>query len=42
MWLNMLTITLPSQNKVNTFVLLEMNCKINSIGGAKLPYFVYK
>ena len=28
--------------KVNTFVLLEMNCKINSIGGAKIPYFVYK
>ena len=24
-----------SQNKVNTFVLLEMNCKINSLGGAK-------
>ena len=33
---------LSSQNKVNTFVLLEMNCKINSLGGAKIPYFAYK
>ena len=24
-----------SQNKVNTFVLLEMNCKINSLGVLK-------
>ena len=30
-----------SQNKVTTFVLLEINCKINSLGGAKIPYFVY-
>ena len=29
-------------NKVNTFVLLEMNCKINSSGGAEIPYFVHK
>ena len=28
--------------KFNTFVLLEMNCKTNSIGGAKIPYSVYK
>ena len=28
---------LSSQNKVNTFVLLEMNCEINSLGGAKIP-----
>ena len=33
---------LSSQNKVNTFVLLEMNCKINSLDSAKLPYFVHK
>ena len=32
---------LSSQNKVNTFVLLEMNCK-NSLGCAKFPYFVHK
>ena len=25
-------------NKVNTFVLFEMNCKINSLGGAKIPF----
>ena len=30
------------KNKVNTIVLLEMNCKINSLEGAKIPYFVYK
>ena len=30
------------QNKVIIFVLLEMNCKINSLGGAKIPYFVHK
>ena len=30
------------QNKVNAFVLLEMNCKINSLVGAKIPYFVHK
>ena len=29
-------------NKVNNFVLLEMNCKINSLGGAKIPYLVHK
>ena len=27
--------------KVNAFVLLEMNCKINSLGGPKIPYFVH-
>ena len=27
---------LSSQNKVNTYVLLENNCKINSLGGAKI------
>ena len=30
------------KNKVNAFVLLDMNCKISSLGGAKIPYFVYK
>ena len=30
------------QNKVITFVLLEISCKINSIGGAKIPHFVHK
>ena len=29
-------------SKVNTFVLLEMSYKINSIGSAKIPYFVHK
>ena len=29
-------------NKVYTFVSLEMNCKINSIESAKIPYFVHK
>ena len=33
---------LSSQNEVNIFILLEVNCKINSLGGAKIPYFVYK
>ena len=33
---------LSSQNKVNAFVLLEINCKINSLVGAKIPYFVLK
>ena len=33
-------VTLLSKNKVNTFVLLEMNCKINSLGGAKI-HFLY-
>ena len=28
--------------KVNAFVLLEINCKINSLGDAKIPYFVHK
>ena len=28
-------------NKVNTFVLLEINCKIISLGGAKITYFVH-
>ena len=32
---------ISSKNKVNTFVLLEMNCKINSLGGAKIPNFVH-
>ena len=31
---------IPKQ--VNTFVLLELNCKIYSLGGAKSPYFVHK
>ena len=31
-----------SQNDVNTFVLLEMNCKIKSLGSAKIPDFVHK
>ena len=31
-----------SKNKVYSFVLFEMNCKINSLGGAKIPYFVHK
>ena len=26
------------QKKVYTFVLVEMNCKINSLGGAKIPF----
>ena len=26
------------KNKVNHFVLLEMNCKINSLGVAKITY----
>ena len=30
------------KNKVNTSVLLEMNCKINSLGSAKIPYIVHK
>ena len=30
------------KNKVNAVVLLEINCKINSSGGAKIPYFVHK
>ena len=30
------------QNKVNDFVLLEMNGKINSLASAKIPYFVHK
>ena len=33
---------LSSQNKVDAFVLLKMNCKINSLGGAKIPYLVHK
>ena len=33
---------LSSQNKVDAFALLKMNCKINSLGGAKIPYFVHK
>ena len=28
--------------KVNTSVLLEMNCTINSPGDAEIPYFVHK
>ena len=28
--------------QVNTFDLLEINCKINSLGSAKIPYFVHK
>ena len=31
-----------TQYKVSYFVLLEMNCKINSLGGAQIPYFVHK
>ena len=31
-----------TQNKVSYFVLLEMNCKINNLGGAQIPYFVHK
>ena len=31
---------IPKQ--VNTFVLLEMNCKIDNLGSAKIPYFVHK
>ena len=27
-------------NKVNTIVLLEMNCKVISLEGAKIPYIV--
>ena len=34
--------SLSPQTKVNAFVLLEMNSKINSLGGAKIPYFVHK
>ena len=30
---------LSSQNKVDAFVLLEINRKINSLGGAKITYF---
>ena len=33
---------LSFQNKVNAFVLLEINCKINSLGGTKIPYFVHE
>ena len=33
---------LSSKSKVNTFHLLEMNYKINCLGGAKIPYFVHK
>ena len=33
---------ISSKNKVYTFVLVEMICKINSLGGAKIPYFVHK
>ena len=28
--------------QTTTFALLEMNCKINSIASAKIPYFVHK
>ena len=31
-----------SQNKIKTYVILEMSCKINSLGGTKIPYFVHK
>ena len=30
------------QSKVYTFILLGMNCKTDSLGGAKIPYFVHK
>ena len=30
-----------SRNKINTIVLLEMNCKINSIESVKIPYVVH-
>ena len=33
-------VTFIPKNKVNNFVLLAMNCKINSLAGAKIPYFV--
>ena len=29
------------KNNINTFVLLEMNSKINSLGAAKIPNFVH-
>ena len=35
-------LTFTPKIKVNTFVNLEMNCKINSLGGAKIPNFVHK
>ena len=28
-------------NKVNTFVLLEINCKIISLGSAKSPFIIF-
>ena len=31
---------IPKQSQY--FFLLELNCKINSLGGAKIPYFVCK
>ena len=33
---------LSSLYKINTFALLEINCKINSLGVLKSPYFVHK
>ena len=36
-----MVIFIPKQSK-NAFVLLEINCKMNSRGGAIIPYFVHK
>ena len=35
-------VTFIPKKYFNVFVLLEINCKINSLGGGKIPSFVHK